>query len=91
MTKENRWACKFCHKQFSPNYKFKNHLSRCLVYTEKAEKEYDVMLELKKELKQELRTTFMEMLNDIKADLSNTMKQQYPQEAQPMRQFINAY
>ena len=38
MTEANRWACKFCHKAFSPNYKFKVHLSRCLVHTERAEK-----------------------------------------------------
>jgi len=49
---EKRWTCKFCHKSFSHNYKFKNHLSRCLVYNEKAEKEYDVMVELKEELKE---------------------------------------
>ena len=47
---QNRWTCKFCHKSFSHNYKYKNHPSRCLVYTEKTEKEYDVMLELKQEL-----------------------------------------
>ena len=35
MADDNRWACKFCHKSFSHNYKYKNHLSRCLVYQEK--------------------------------------------------------
>ena len=34
----NRWTCKFCHKSYSNNYKYKNHLSRCLVYTEKPKK-----------------------------------------------------
>ena len=31
----NRWTCKCCHKSSSRNYKYKNHLSRCLVYIEK--------------------------------------------------------
>ena len=47
---QHRWTCKFCHKSFSHNYKYKNHLSICLVYTDKTEKEYDVMVELKQEL-----------------------------------------
>ena len=50
MTEETRWTCKFCHKTFSLNYKCKIHVSRCLILTEQAEQEYDVMLELKKEL-----------------------------------------
>ncbi len=32
MTGNNRWTCKLCHTPFSQNYKYKNHLSRCLVY-----------------------------------------------------------
>ena len=84
----NRWTCKFCHKSFSHNYKYKNHLSRCLVYTEKTEKEYDVMLELKQELKEELKKTFMEMLYEIKTDLTNKVNQQHQQ--QP-RRLLNAF
>ena len=92
MVEEDRWTCKFCHKSFSPNYKFKNHLSRCLVHTEKSEKEYDVMLELKEELKQELRATFMEMLNEIKADIKHTVNQQQPQQQQYQpRRLITAF
>ena len=75
---EKRWTCKFCHKPFSHNYKFKNHLSRCLVYNEKAEKEYDVMVELK-ELKEELRNIFIDMLNEIKTDLKHTINHQHNQ------------
>ena len=92
MTEEdNRWTCKFCHKSLSPNSKFKNHLSRCLVHKEKAEKEYDVMLELKKELKEELKTTFMDMLNEIEADLKNTVNKQHQQQQPTVRRLINAF
>ena len=76
----NRWTCKFCHKSYSNNYKYKNHLSRCLVYTEKTEKEYDVMVELRQELKEELRETFMEMLDEIKTDLTHKVNQQQQQQ-----------
>ena len=97
----NRWTCKFCHKSYSNNYKYKNHLSRCLVYTEKTEKEYDVMLELKQELKEELRQTFTDMLDDIKheikRDLTNKVHQQQlqqPQQQPPIhinRRLLNAF
>ena len=87
----NRWTCKFCHKSFSYNYKFKNHLSRCIVYTKKTEKEYDVMLELKQELKEELRKTFIDMLDEIKTDFKNTLNQQHHQQQQPPRRLLNVF
>ena len=85
----NRWTCKFCHKSFSHKYKFKNHLSRCIVYTEKTEKEHDVMLELKQELKEELRKTFIDMLDEIKTGFKNTFNQQHQQ--QPPRRLLNVF
>ena len=102
---QNRWTCKFCHKSYSNNYKYKNHLSRCLVYTEKTEKEYDVMLELKQELKEELRKTFTDMLDDIKHEIktglthqiTNKVHQQQlqqPQQQPPIninRRLLNAF
>ena len=94
---QNRWTCKFCHKSYSNNYKYKNHLSRCLVYTENIEKEYDVMLELKQELKEELRQTFTDMLDEIKRDLTNKVHQQQlqqPQQQPPIninRRLLNAF
>jgi len=84
---EKRWTCKFCHKSFSHNYKFKNHLSRCLVYNEKAEKEYDVMVELKEELKEELRNIFIDMLNEIMTDLKHTINHQHTQS----RRLLNGF
>ena len=82
---QKRWTCKFCHKSFSHNYKYKIHLSRCLVYTDKTEKEYDVMVELKQELTQELKQTFMDMLAEIKTDLTHQVNQQ------PMKRLINPF
>ena len=38
------------------------------------------MLELKQELKEELRKTFMEMLDEIKTDLTNKVNQQQQQQ-----------
>ena len=90
MVEENRWTCKFCHKSFSPNYKYKNHLSKCLVYTEKIKKEQEIMLELKQELKQELKDelkqSFVNIMDDIKLDMKAQLQQQY----QP-RRLINAF
>ena len=90
MTDNNRWTCKFCFKTFSPNYKYKNHLSRCLVHQEKMECENSMLSELKdelkEELKQELQQAFMNMMDDIKIDMKTQLQQQY----QPKR-FVNAF
>ena len=48
------------------------------------------MLELKKELKEELKTTFMDMLHEIKADLQNTVNQQHQQQ-QPTIRLLNVF
>ena len=87
---DNKWCCPKCGKYYSKNYKYKTHLIRCLVHQEKLEKEYDVMVEVKQELKDELRKTFMDMLDEIKTDLTNKVNQQHQQQP-PMKRLINAF
>ncbi len=63
-TNDNKWTCKFCLKLFSPNYKYKTHLQRCLVYQHKVKMEYDILLELKDELKAELKPEIARILDN---------------------------
>jgi hypothetical protein len=53
-----KWQCQFCHKHYQPNYKYKIHLGKCLVFKAKLKNERDAlvdsMLQLKQELKKEL-------------------------------------
>ena len=46
------------------------------------------MLDLKQELKEELRQTFMDMLYEIKTDLTNKVNQQHQQRP---RRLLNAF
>jgi hypothetical protein len=93
MTDDNRWTCKFCHKSFSHNYKYKTHLSRCLVHKDKMECENNMLSELKdelkEELKQELQQAFINMMEDIKIDMKTQLQQQQ-QQYQP-RRFVNVF
>ena len=43
------------------------------------------------ELKEDLKTTFIDMLKEIKADLKNTANQQHQQQQPPMKRLINAF
>lgn len=56
-----KWQCQFCHKHYQPNYKYKIHLGKCLVFKAKLKNERDVlvdsMLQLREELKKELQMT----------------------------------
>jgi hypothetical protein len=76
----DKWKCQFCKKEFSHNYKYKTHLKRCLVHCQHVEQNNNIMLELKTELKDELRLLFHGMLNEIKGDLQANVKQVIPQQ-----------
>ena len=90
--KNDRWTCHFCKKEFSHNYKYKTHLKRCLVHCQHIEQNNNIMLELKIELKDELRGLFHDMLNEIKGDLQQQI--QPIQTVQPImqkRKLINPF
>ena len=70
----DKWKCQFCKKEFSHNYKYKTHLKRCLVHCQHIEQNNNIMLELKTELKNELRGLFHDMLNEIKGDLQQQIQ-----------------
>jgi hypothetical protein len=63
---DNRWTCSFCHKNYSLKYPYKKHLKKCLVHSSKVEKELDIMVQLKNELKEEFIKMFQITLNEIK-------------------------
>ena len=70
----DRWTCKHCYNTYSHNYKYKIHLEKCLVHCETVEQNNNIMLELKIELKDELRGLFHGMLNEIKGDFQQQIK-----------------
>jgi hypothetical protein len=69
-TNNGKWTCKHCLRSYSKNYKHKKHLEKCLVYQERCNIEYDVMLELKNELKEKFVTIFQNMMLELKNDMS---------------------
>lgn len=75
-----KWICKFCHKTYSRNYTFKNHLSRCLVYQDQKNTKCSLMGDMITDLKQELLTGFkhelLKMLNEIKQEIHNNNQNQ---------------
>ena len=65
----HKWTCPHCKKHFSKNYKYKKHLDKCLVYQSMCERQYDVLLEIKSELKQQFSDMFKDMILELKHDL----------------------
>ena len=66
-----KWTCPHCKKHYSKNYKYKTHLEKCLVYQSMCERQYDVLLEIKSDLKQQLSDMFTDMILKLKRDILN--------------------
>ena len=64
-----KWQCQHCLRWYSKHYKHKLHLTKCIVYQNKCNKEYDVMLQMKDEIKQECIKLFQQMMQDFKQDI----------------------
>jgi hypothetical protein len=88
-----KWQCQFCHKHYQPNYKYKIHLGKCLVFKAKLKNERDVlvdsMLQLREELKKELQTTMHTPLPlpPPPRDYSHLFEATQPP-TQPLRRFL---
>ena len=83
---DNRWVCKFCHKTYSHNYPFKQHLQTCLVHATKTEHEQVIMRELKSKLKEQFTYMLQQALNDMKTDMHTSF-----QNIQPAMRYISTF
>ena len=64
-----KWQCQHCFRWYSKPYKHKLHSTKCIVYQNKCNTEYDVMLQMKDEVKHECVKLFQQMLIDFKMDI----------------------
>ena len=73
-TNDGKWKCPHCLKWFKKSYKYKNHLSRCLVHNDHLDTKYSLMGDLMTDLKQELMNDFKHQLSDLLTDIKNEVK-----------------
>ena len=64
-----KWQCQHCFRWYSKHYKHKLHLTKCIVYQNKCNTEYDVMLQMKDEVKHECIKLFQQMMQDFKLNI----------------------
>ena len=69
-----KWICPHCKKHYSKNYKYKKHLDKCIVYQSTLEQQYDVLLEIKTELKQQFSDIVKDMILELQHDILNLNK-----------------
>ena len=62
----NTCVCPHCYKNFSPNYKYKSHLKRCLCFKPISDHHRQAIFEIKNELKNELANMFGDAIDDLK-------------------------
>lgn len=65
----DKWTCKHCHKTYSKNYKYKVHLTKCLVHQERCNMEQEMLTELRNEFKTQLSKLLDEIRNDFKENV----------------------
>ena len=73
-----KWQCQHCYRWYSKHYKHKLHLTKCIVYHNKCNQEYDVMLQMKDEVKQECIKLFQQMMQDFKLNIPAPPEQSAP-------------
>ena len=77
-TNMDSWNCPHCLKLFKKSYRYKNHLSRCLVYTEHVDTKNEflggMINDLKTELLHDFKKDFYNMLNELKGELTYNLK-----------------
>ena len=56
-----KWQCQHRYRWYSKHYKHKLHLTKCIVYQNRCNQEYDVMLQMKDEVKHECIKLFQRM------------------------------
>ena len=77
--KLNTWVCPHCYKKFSPNYKCKSHLKRCLCFKPISEHYQQAIFEIKKDLKTELANMFRDAIDELKKNSNHPLVNNYHQ------------
>ncbi len=67
-----KWTCPHCMKHYSKNYKYKKHLEKCIVYQSTCEQQYNVLLDIKADLKRQFTDMFKDMISELKHDILNS-------------------
>ena len=93
---DEKWQCQHCLKWFKKSYKYKNHLSRCLVHQDHLNTKYslmgDMMNDLREELINDFKNELFKMLNDIKNDVKSDIKNNViHNQLQPKKPIINLF
>ena len=81
----SKWQCQHCFRWYSKHYKHKLHLTKCIVYQNKCNQEYDVMLQMKDEVKQECIKLFQQMMQDFRQTMPTPPAQSTPMVKKPIR------
>ena len=63
------WQCQHFFRWYSKPYKHKLHLTKCIAFHNKCNTEYDVMLQMKDEVKHECIKLFQQMMQDFKQNV----------------------
>ena len=75
-TKKHTWTCPHCCKTFSPNYKYKSHLKRCLCFKPITDHHHQAIIEIKTELKDEFSNMFRDAIDGLREELKSSVNQQ---------------
>ena len=97
MDTNKTWICPHCCKTYSKNYKYKTHLTKCLVHQDHLETKYSLMGDLMNDLKEELLSDFKhqlsELVSDIRSEFRNNVKSNSlnNNQATQKKQFLNMF
>ena len=85
---EARWTCPHCLKSYSKNYRYKNHIAKCVSHNMKLDAQEEVSQmaidELKQQLKAELKDEMILLLTELRQTVSkdrNDLAPQMPSQA----------
>ena len=76
MEGEARWTCPHCLKSYSKNYRYKNHIAKCVSHNMKLDAQEEVSQmaidELKQQLKAELKDEMILLLTELSQTVSKS-------------------
>lgn len=80
-----KWQCQHGVRWYSKHYKHKLHLTKYIVYPNKCNQAYAVMLQMKDEVKQACIKQFQHMMHDVKQNIPTPPVQSTPVVKQNLR------
>ena len=73
--KAETWTCPHCLKTYSKNYRYKNHITKCVSHNLKLVQQAEVSQMVIAELKQELRDLLTELKETVKKSIEEVSVQ----------------